>query len=149
METSSTTNNDVVDNVLDDNTQKVGFKYKLVAQSNDITIERRDNFPQGCLFSPDGLCILTATVGDSKLRLYNTPSSLLGNCNRKQDSQDEAPTDETAVKTAAENSLTATCGDINSQGNQEQNIQSEDIQVDHWSAALSSVGGDSIRSYAW
>lgn len=30
------------------------------------------NYPQGCKFSPDGLCVLTSTAADSRLRLYNT-----------------------------------------------------------------------------
>jgi hypothetical protein len=40
----------------------------LLAQTNDIEGEER--FPQGCAFSPDGLCVLTAT--GPTLRLYNT-----------------------------------------------------------------------------
>ena len=44
---------------------------KLITQSNDIHGD--GNFLQGCSFSPDGLCILTHTVADAKLRLYNTP----------------------------------------------------------------------------
>jgi WD40 repeat protein len=43
---------------------------KLVAQSVDI--QGDGNFPQGCSFSPDGLCVLTSTAANSKLRLYNT-----------------------------------------------------------------------------
>lgn len=43
----------------------------LVAASNDIFGD--DNFPSGCAFSPDGLCLLTCSTTDSKLRLYNTP----------------------------------------------------------------------------
>jgi WD40 repeat protein len=42
---------------------------KLIAQSNDIRGE--SNFPTGASFSPDGLCVLTTTSADSKLRLYN------------------------------------------------------------------------------
>lgn len=43
----------------------------LIAKSVDISGE--GNFPQGCSFSPDGLCVLTSTAGDYRLRLYNTP----------------------------------------------------------------------------
>lgn len=43
---------------------------ELIAQSSDIG--GSENFPQGCSFSPDGLCVLTTSVADSKLRLYNT-----------------------------------------------------------------------------
>jgi WD40 repeat protein len=42
-----------------------------LAYANDIKGE--SNFPQGCQFSPDGLCILTSTRADHTLRLYNTP----------------------------------------------------------------------------
>ena len=41
-----------------------------IAQSVDIHGE--GNFPQGCSFSPDGLCIATTTAADATLRLYNT-----------------------------------------------------------------------------
>ena len=44
----------------------------LIARSADIKGE--GNFPQGCSFSPDFLCILTSTAGDHRLRLYNTPT---------------------------------------------------------------------------
>ena len=44
------------------------FQAKLIGESSDIRGE--GNFPQGCAFSPDGLCVLTA-IG-SRLRLYNT-----------------------------------------------------------------------------
>ena len=49
---------------------------KLQAQASDLTItsttitSNADDFPQGCLFSPDGSCILTS-IGKT-LRLYNT-----------------------------------------------------------------------------
>ena len=42
-----------------------------IARSIDIVGD--DNFPQGCAFSPDGLCVLTSTAADHRLRLYNTP----------------------------------------------------------------------------
>ena len=40
----------------------------LIGKSNDILDP--EVFPQGCQFSPDGLCILTSTC--HQLRLYNT-----------------------------------------------------------------------------
>jgi hypothetical protein len=43
---------------------------KLIARSVDV--HGADNFPVGCQFSPDGLCLLTSTGADSRLRLYNT-----------------------------------------------------------------------------
>jgi len=36
-----------------------------------VDLHGDDNFPQGCSFSPDGLCIATATAADATLRLYN------------------------------------------------------------------------------
>jgi WD40 repeat protein len=47
---------------------------KCLAESTDIL--GHDNFPQGCSFSPDGLCIATATAADATLRLYNTQVSM-------------------------------------------------------------------------
>jgi WD40 repeat protein len=41
----------------------------LVRQSTDLVGE---NYVQNCRFSPDGLCILTNSVLDNRLRLYNT-----------------------------------------------------------------------------
>eukprot|EP00957_Ditylum_brightwellii_P164211 12502456-Ditylum_brightwellii.AAC.1 len=46
-------------------------RYQLLARSNDISGD--GNFTQGCSFSPDGLCILTSTSYDCRIRLYNTP----------------------------------------------------------------------------
>ena len=43
----------------------------LLARSVDIVGD--GNFPKGCAFSPDGLCLLTSTASDNCLRLYNTP----------------------------------------------------------------------------
>lgn len=57
----------------------------LVAQSTDIHGE--ENFVQGCSFSPDGLCVLTSTVADSMLRLYNTPIP------QQKQEEDSEPTD--------------------------------------------------------
>eukprot|EP00977_Amphora_coffeiformis_P024081 scaffold15034_cov181-Amphora_coffeaeformis.AAC.13 len=42
----------------------------LISQSSDVAGD--GNFFQGCSFSPDGLCVLTSTAADGKLRLYNT-----------------------------------------------------------------------------
>jgi len=45
-----------------------------VAQSIDIeNIE--GNYCEGCLFSPDGLCVLTATSADRKFRLVSVRES--------------------------------------------------------------------------
>lgn len=48
----------------------ISLKSHLLSQSSDVHGE--GNFFQGCHFSPDGLCVLTSTAGDAKLRLYNT-----------------------------------------------------------------------------
>ena len=45
----------------------------LLAQSSDVLCP--NNLYQGCSISPDGLCVLTSTTGDYKLRLYNIPHS--------------------------------------------------------------------------
>ena len=47
-------------------------RLNLIAQTCDIP-NVEGNYTQGCQFSPDGLCVLTATANDHKLRLYNTP----------------------------------------------------------------------------
>lgn len=84
---------------------------KLLAQSTDVT--GNDNFFQGCSFSPDGLCVLTSTAADAKLRLYNT--IILPN---NENADDE-------------------------------NAAAADAVVKDWKTALVSVGGDTVRSYAW
>eukprot|EP00527_Entomoneis_sp_CCMP2396_P002700 CAMPEP_0198142150 /NCGR_PEP_ID=MMETSP1443-20131203/5035_1 /TAXON_ID=186043 /ORGANISM="Entomoneis sp., Strain CCMP2396" /LENGTH=382 /DNA_ID=CAMNT_0043805107 /DNA_START=33 /DNA_END=1178 /DNA_ORIENTATION=- len=50
----------------------IGFQ--LIAQSEGLPngAGTDENLFQGCAFSPDGLCVLTSTTSDSKLRLYNT-----------------------------------------------------------------------------
>jgi hypothetical protein len=141
METVSTTSTAVEENITDDSTQNIEFRYELIAQSSDIKVERRDNFPQGCSFSPDGLCILTATVGDSKLRLYNTPLSLLASRKCNKDTNDEHVVSDVgnSDKNTSDNPPSG-----------DQQVEPVDvIQIEKWITALSSVGGDSIRSYAW
>jgi len=50
-----------------------GFmKARLLGQSVDIRTDEQENYPSTCSFSPDGLALLTKTVADAKLRLYNT-----------------------------------------------------------------------------
>jgi WD40 repeat protein len=60
-----------------------------IARSTDIN--GVDNFLQGCSFSPDGLCVLTYSVGDSLLRLYNSPS--VGKANDEPTDSNETSTD--------------------------------------------------------
>ena len=50
--------------------------FRLVAKSIEL-IGRNENFFQGASFSPDGLCVLTNSVADSKLRVYNADQESL------------------------------------------------------------------------
>jgi hypothetical protein len=58
------------ESVAPDADSSLSSSFQLVAQSTDI--HGADNFPVGCQFSPDGLCVLTSTGADSQLRLYNS-----------------------------------------------------------------------------
>jgi telomerase Cajal body protein 1 len=89
---------------------------KLLAQSTDV--QNTDNFYQGCSFSPDGLCILTSTAADGKLRLYNT----ITHCNEDN---------------------------VNNNDNKPVDVGDDAVAVTDWKTALVSVGGDTVRSYAW
>jgi telomerase Cajal body protein 1 len=62
---------------------------RCFAESTDIL--GHDNFPQGCSFSPDGLCIATATAADATLRLYNTQVSTDHNYNCDNDESVQQP----------------------------------------------------------
>jgi hypothetical protein len=91
---------------------------KLVARTNDM--QGDGNHPQGCSFSPDGLCVLTATAGDSKLRLYNTHVD------------------------------TATTKNDCTDGMNENNVNTDSNNtVVEWKTALTAKGQDAVRSYAW
>lgn len=129
------------------------LKYNLVARSVDI--QHYENYPQGCLFSPDGLCLLTATVGDSKLRLYNTPTSLLastptgkGTVEEEKSAGDASTTNPDADDHNNKNdeNKEAKIQDINE--SVEENLR-PNIIVEEWKTALTTVSGDSVRSYAW
>ena len=91
-----------------------------VAQTTDI--QGDGNYPQGCSFSPDGLCIATTTAADSTLRLYNTITS--------------------AATTVSANPSS------DKSNNDNNNNASQTIQP--WKTALASnVVGEVIRSYDW
>eukprot|EP00521_Asterionellopsis_glacialis_P015655 CAMPEP_0195295812 /NCGR_PEP_ID=MMETSP0707-20130614/18113_1 /TAXON_ID=33640 /ORGANISM="Asterionellopsis glacialis, Strain CCMP134" /LENGTH=445 /DNA_ID=CAMNT_0040357133 /DNA_START=264 /DNA_END=1601 /DNA_ORIENTATION=- len=60
----------------------------LIARSVDTNGE--GNFPKGASFSPDGLCVLTNTASDNRLRLYNTPPITLGNESEKGEEHGKA-----------------------------------------------------------
>lgn len=79
----------------------------LCAQSDDLSGD--ENFPSGCRFSPDGSCVLTYTAGDSKLRLYNTPTLEAG-----EKAESVVP-----------------------------------VAPRAWSSALTTSGGNAVRSYDW
>jgi WD40 repeat protein len=105
--------------------EKIDSSCNLIAQSNDVHGD--GNFLQGCSFSPDGLCILTHTVSDAKLRLYNTPlQSSLSNNNLMNDNEVDSSivTGETAAAPTAPT-------------------------PQDWATILSSDCGDSVRCYAW
>ena len=57
----------------------VNSSIELLTKSCDI--EDESNFTKGCKFSPDGLCILTATDADNTFRLYNNPMESYQNWN--------------------------------------------------------------------
>jgi hypothetical protein len=129
------------------------LKYKLVARSVDI--QHYENFPQGCLFSPDGLCVLTATVGDSKLRLYNTPASLLvststdkGTVAEEKSASDASTTNPDAVDHGNKNDENNEAKIQDTDDSVEENLESNGI-VEEWKTALTTVSGDSVRFYAW
>ena len=116
---------------------------QLVAHSSDIA--GADNFPQGCSFSPDGLCVLTATARDNRLRLYNTPPlSLLPLPPPPPEEGNEQPprSPRTAEKEGqpliATKDCTASTGD-----------SSSNSSLACWKAALHHQTGDTIRSYSW
>ena len=107
---------------------------QVTARSSDIV--GADNFPQGCSFSPDGLCVLTATARDNRLRLYNTPPLPPATAEREEQagppSASAACAAAIAINDASSNSSQITVPAAPS-----------------WNAALSYQAGDTIRSYSW
>lgn len=55
-----------------------------ICESNDIDCQLEGNYTKGCAISPDGLCILSSTASDNKLRLYNTPSGIFESKSKEQ-----------------------------------------------------------------
>ena len=105
---------------------------QVTARSSDIA--GADNFPQGCSFSPDGLCVLTATARDNRLRLYNTPP--LPPVTAEQEKQEgELSTGPADASHDASPSTTQQ--------------QSTVPPLPSWNAALNYQAGDTIRSYSW
>ena len=88
-----------------------------IAHSSDINGD--SNFPQGCQFSPDGLCVLTCTRADHVVRLYNTPP-LTPQPTPGEEGKEEGETN--IIHFPA---------------------------VPSWSSILKFQAGDSIRSYDW
>ena len=116
---------------------------QLLASSVDILGD--GNFPQGCSFSPDGLCVLTCTVSDNRLRLYNTPPL-------------KQPQHTPTTNEAGDNTNFDDCDNNESAGNKEgeggdQANASSDNSTSStplsWKMALHAKAGDSVRSYAW
>ena len=103
------------------------YQYNCLAQSTDITGE--GNFPQGCQFSPDGLCVLTATAADATLRLYNLVTGAEAGAGSGIGSE-EARLQTKEATTEAKTTTTAI--------------------PQPWTCALrSSVVGEVVRSYDW
>jgi len=102
---------------------------QLAARSSDIV--GVNNFPQGCSFSPDGLCVLTATARDNRLRLYNTPPLQHVHVpSATAEEQEGQPRNARATSNGAPSRSSQTSGPC-------------------WNSALNYQAGDTIRSYCW
>ena len=108
-----------------------GFEPTLLSRSNDIRGE--ENFTRGCEISPDGLCILTCTASDNRLRLYNTPTPSIVTDTVQLDGID-----------AQQSESTATCNSCETE-----NKLKLEQDVNSWKTVLSAKGGDSVRTYSW
>lgn len=130
----------------------------LLARSVDIHGSGNDNFPKGCAFSPDGLCVLTATAHDNRLRLYNTPP-LPSDSQEVGDSEGEESARAGSAAAGGNEkeggSGEASCADDGPSGLGEKSTAASppSSSLAPWSAALSTCpsGGtcDAVRSYAW
>jgi hypothetical protein len=112
--------------IVKSNTENAKSSYKLIVQSTDIHGD--GNFLQGCSFSPDGLCILTHTVADAKLRLYNTP--LLQSTIPYHHHTNDSSVENLRPAGATEDTTTAPT-------------------LQDWTTILTSDCGDSVRCYSW
>ena len=132
--------------------------HHLIACSNDIYGE--SNFPQGCSFSPDGLCILTCTSADHTLRLYNTPTliplSSSSSSSHESDSNDNSENVNVSCPNHGTNcslsNNSSTGKDTTQQEQQVQNRTSNETNYKkqmNWNAVLTSFQGESVRSYEW
>jgi telomerase Cajal body protein 1 len=105
---------------------------KLIAQSVDIHGD--ENFLHGCAFSPDGLCILTNTVADAQLRLYNTNIAPLPL---------PLPQHQQSFDAKSDSILRS----------KDEEFQVEELAttaaIQKWTTVLSSNGGDAVRCYKW
>jgi hypothetical protein len=79
-------------------------------------------FFSGCSFAPDGSCVLTYSTGDAKLRLYNTPNLAA----MTDDASDAGPSSSSSSSTAE-----------------------DQTDLVSWAAALTTLGGDAVRSFDW
>ncbi|GKY95612.1 hypothetical protein MPSEU_000522500 [Mayamaea pseudoterrestris] len=101
--------------------------FNIIAQSIDI--HGPDNYPNGCKFSPDGLCVLTSSNKDSKLRVYNTFAS-------ETDLMDVGENADDSTCTAALPSASPTAA-------------SSLPSIRPWKSELCADGGDAVRCYDW
>lgn len=104
-------------------------------QSQSIDVQGQENFYQGCSFSPDGLCVLTSTAADGKVRLYNTflPSDNDGE--EEQGGTKQPITDRDSNLERGNVTINTT------------KVPPSSLQP--WEAALTVSQGDVVRSYAW
>ena len=98
-----------------------------ISKSTDIDCKTEGNYTQGCKISPDGLCILSSTASDNKLRLYNTPNAIFQKITKDQNTND----------INSEIHTPSSC-DVEKQNDKEQ-----------WNAVLTYQEGNSIRDYSW
>jgi hypothetical protein len=97
----------------------------LSTPSWDHSLNDEDLFPQGCQFSPDGLCVLTSQC--HRLLLYNTP----------------------VVAASLPTSDTVTDTDATTSENTKRCISSITPTATTWNPVLDIEAGDKVRSYTW
>ena len=117
-------NNNTVNDTDDNDDKDTRTRYAVVDP-------REDAFPQGCRFSPDGLCVLTSQC--HRLLLYNTPNEAF------QTSSSATATVEGNDENGGENTMTTTTTT---------NAPNDSVVVD-WKPELDIPAGEKVRSYEW
>lgn len=107
--------------------------------SRSVDISSPGNFPQGCSFSPDGLCVLTSTAFDHQLRLYNTPPPSIDTVNDIETS--------TSISASVSPPIVSDAGDPSSPMSASASASASCVL--DWKTALAADGCDSVRSYGW